>query len=205
MFAKLIFRLLRRALTQKPQSSPRPSQKAPSAAAVTEKKKALSATEVRARLSELPEGSVIYVQDGDTLIVRRGWSETTIRLDSIDCPEDGQPWGDTARFGLVKLVGGCTVRIEEHGVDPYGRTLATIYVQNVTRDDWLNVNERMITLGHAWAMRRYYDHLPPDRQKRLNDLEAWARSKKVGLWGTENPVPPWAWRKQQNGLATASK
>ena len=93
------------------------------------------------------------MQDGDTLIVRRGWSETTIRLDSIDCPEDGQPWGGTARFGLVKFTVGCNACIEEHGFDPYGRTLATIYLQNATKDDWLNVKERMVTLGRAWVKR----------------------------------------------------
>ncbi len=43
-------------------------------------------------------------------------------------------------------------------------------------------------------MRRFYDHLPKDRQDQLNRLERWARSKKVGLWKTPNPIPPWKWR-----------
>jgi endonuclease YncB( thermonuclease family) len=60
--------------------------------------------------------------------------------------------------------------------------------------EWVNVNERMVTLGHAWVMRKFYDHLPDDRQRNLNRLEAWARSKKVGLWRTPSPVPPWRWR-----------
>ncbi len=119
-----------------------------------------------------------------------------VRLDSIDCPEDGQHWGDIAAYGLIKLVGGKTVHLEEHGIDPYGRTLATIYVRQSDGDAWQNVNERMVTLGHAWVMRRYYDHLPNDRQTKLNRLEAWAKSKKVGLWKTENPIPPWKWRQQ---------
>jgi endonuclease YncB( thermonuclease family) len=30
----------------------------------------------------------------------------------------------------------------------------------------------------------------------LNQLERWAKSKRVGLWKTDNPIPPWKWRKQ---------
>ena len=138
------------------------------------------------------------VVDRDTLIVAKGWSQTMIRLDSIDCPEDGQHWGDIAAFGLIKLVGGRRGVLEEHGLDSYGRTLATIYVRHANGEEWLNVNERMVTIGHAWVMRRFYDHLPKDRQAKLNRLEAWAKSKKVGLWSTENPIPPWQWRKQDN-------
>jgi micrococcal nuclease len=184
-----------------PLSPPAPSVPAPDQS--TAKKKALSSAGIKARLIELPDGQVKYVMDGDTLIIAKGDGEIRVRLDSIDCPEDGQPWGDNARSGLIKLVGGRTVRLEEHGLDFHGRTLATIYVSEAQGTEWMNVNERMVTLGHAWVMRLYYDHLPWERQKRLNELEALAKSKKVGLWGTENPVPPWNWRKQQNGMLKA--
>ncbi|MGD9536719.1 MAG: thermonuclease family protein [Alphaproteobacteria bacterium] len=142
----------------------------------------------------LPKAKVIHIIDGDTVIVSRDWYEITIRLDSIDCPEDGQHWGDIATYGLIKLIGGRKIHIEEHGLDIHGRTLATIYVQDFHRNELINVNERMVTLGHAWVMRRFYDHLPKDRQDKLNRLERWAKSKKVGLWRTSNPIPPWKWR-----------
>jgi len=74
--------------------------------------------------------------------------------------------------------------------------LATIYVRSRNGGDWINVNEKMVALGHAWVMRRYYDHLPVDRQVTLNRREAWAKSNHVGLWKTPNPIPPWEWRKQ---------
>jgi micrococcal nuclease len=132
--------------------------------------------------------------DGDTVLITKGSGEVVVRLDSIDCPEGGQDWGDNAKDGLVKLVGGQRVQVEEHGIDDYGRTLATLYIRHSNGQDWQCVNERMVTLGHAWVMRRYYDHLPPDRQDKLNKLEAWAKSKNVGLWSTPNPIPPWQWR-----------
>lgn len=149
----------------------------------------------RTAVEDFREVKVVHVIDGDTLIASTWWEDLKIRLDSIDCPEDGQPWGDTARYGLIKMIGGQYVRIEEHGRDHHGRTLATIYVKHRCESRWINVNERMVTLGHAWVMRKYYDHLPDMRKDQLDRLERWARSKKVGLWKTPNPIPPWKWRK----------
>jgi endonuclease YncB( thermonuclease family) len=160
-----------------------------------EKKPARSAAYLKQNLDELPQARVVHVCDGDSVIVEKGWSRVEIRLDSIDCPEDGQLWGDVAKWGLLKQIGGRWVRLEEHGVDPYGRTLATVFVQRKDTGEWINVNERMVMLGHAWVMRMYYDHLPQDRRDKLNALQNWAKIKKVGLWRHPNPIPPWTWRK----------
>lgn len=140
------------------------------------------------------EALVVFVKDGDTVDVIAGSEKLTIRLDSIDCPEDGQSWGDAARYGLIKLIGGRKVRLEVHGVDTYGRTLATIYVRSPNDGEWMNVNERMVVVGHAWVYHQYYEHLPPDRRNKLDRLQQWARGKGVGLWREPNPTPPWLWR-----------
>lgn len=142
-----------------------------------------------------------YIIDGDTVIVSSSWKRTKIRLDSIDCPEDGQPWGDIATAGLIKMIGGQRVQIEEHGEDHYGRLLATIYVQHGRESGLINVNEKMVAKGHAWVMRKYYNHLPQHRKDKLNRIEKWARTKKVGLWGTPKPIPPWRWRGASNNKA----
>ena len=145
--------------------------------------------------SHFVKAKVVRVIDGDTIVAEKADRKVLVRLDSIDCPENGQHWGDTAKYGLIKLVGGRHVHLEEHGIDRYGRTLATIHVEGGEDARWINVNERMITLGHAWVMRKFYTHLPRDRQAQLNRLERWARSKKVGLWKSANPIPPWKWRR----------
>lgn len=144
---------------------------------------------------ERSSAKVLWVIDGDTVDVRIRGRRVRVRLDSIDCPEDGQPWGDTAKAGLIKMIGGKSVLLEIHGVDGYGRTIATVFAKHGQEHKWINVNERMVTLGHAWVMRRFYAHLSPERQRQLNRLEAWSRSKNVGLWGTPNPIPPWQWRR----------
>ncbi len=148
------------------------------------------------RIQALPNVKVKNVIDGDTVEVLNNFNVIRIRLDSIDCPEAGQGWGVTAKKGLIKLIGGKCVQLEEHGVDTYGRTIGTLFVYSNEKEDWQNVNERMVTLGHAWVMRRYYNHLPKSRQQKLNQLERWAKSKRVGLWKTEDAIPPWKWRER---------
>ena len=137
------------------------------------------------------------VIDGDTVIVWTPQRQLKVRLDAIDCPENGQHWGDIAKYGLIKMIGGRHVQLEHHGYDCYGRVLATIYVKKNGSEEWMNVNARMVTLGHAWVMRKYCDHLPRERRDELIRLERWARSRKVGLWKAENPIPPWRWRRQE--------
>jgi len=92
----------------------------------TVKRQSRCAADISALLDGLPHAKIVRVLDGDTVIVAKGWNQTTIRLDSIDCPEDGQHWGNIAAAGLVKLVRGRSVVLEEHGLDFHGRTLATI-------------------------------------------------------------------------------
>jgi endonuclease YncB( thermonuclease family) len=149
------------------------------------------------RVEMLPTVKVVYVIDGDTVIVNKGHRKIRIRLDAIDAPEDGQLWGKQSKYGLIKIIGKpMVVKLEEHTTDHYGRTVASLFVQK-EHDEWINVNERMIMLGHAWVMRRYYNHLPSCRKAKLNDLERWARSKTIGLWSMSNPIPPWKWRYYQ--------
>ncbi len=159
------------------------------------KRHALSDVEARKRSGYLAEGRVLQIVDGDTVVIMIGREENLVRLDSIDCPEGRQPWGEQASNGLRLLIEGRLVGVEQHGQDPYGRSLATIYAWHDIKNETINVNEYMVMRGHAWVMRHYYDHLPVDRQQRLVRMERWARTKKIGLWNEINPIPPWKWRK----------
>jgi endonuclease YncB( thermonuclease family) len=156
----------------------------------------LEQSDIQENVEALPRVKVLQVIDGDTVAAIAYGKPVKIRLDSIDCPEDGQEWGDVATYGLIKLIGGREVFVETHGLDHHGRTLGTLFIWNSDKQEWMNVNERMVTLGHAWVMRLYYKHLPKSRQVKLNQLENWAKSKRIGLWQNDNPIPPWQWRKK---------
>ena len=133
--------------------------------------------------------------DGDTFDILES-KRRRVRLYAIDCPEDGQDWGDTAKAGLVKLIGGSRpVYLEVHGIDTYGRVLATVHIKEGS--GLINVNEKMVVRGHAWVMRKYYKDLSQKRQIKLNQIERWVRHKRVGLWKSDNPTPPWLWRKEK--------
>jgi len=42
-------------------------------------------------------GKVVGVSDGDTISVMRGGRAVKVRLNGIDCPENGQPFGTRAK------------------------------------------------------------------------------------------------------------
>ena len=86
------------------------------------------------------------------------------------------------------MIGGRKVRIEQYREDRYGRLVATIYVDDKHRSDWVNVNAKMVVKGHAWLMGKHYDHLPTDTEDKLNRLEKWAKIKQVGRTRSEKPA-----------------
>ena len=157
---------------------------------------AATTPDMKQYIANIPRYKVVQVIDGDTITVSTLEDEKIIRLDSIDSPEDGQDWGGIAKDGLIHLIGDKHVHVEAHETDQLGRTIATLYVEDGNTSNWINVNEKMVELGHAWVMRQYYDHLPKDRRAELDKLESSAKLNKLGLWESLNPIPPWDWRKE---------
>jgi endonuclease YncB( thermonuclease family) len=108
-----------------------------------------------------------------------------IRLNGIDAPERGQPFGNNAKRFVSESVGGQTVRIVTHGEDRYERVIGDIY-----RDDEL-INLALVKAGLAWHYVKY----APDNTA-LRDAEQQAREMNSGLWSSSHgAIPPWEWRK----------
>lgn len=128
--------------------------------------------------------AVAAVVDGDTIRVREGEREITVRLLGIDAPESVDPRKRTQCFGkessdeLRRLLNGQTIRLamnpKREAVDRYGRTLACVY-----RDDGLFVNEYLIAGGYA---REYTYGSPYSLRERFKKTEATARAEGRGLW-----------------------
>jgi hypothetical protein len=74
------------------------------------------------------------------------------------------------------------VECEPAGTDRYGRTLAYCTSNGV------EINERMVLLGWAWAFVKY--------SSRYVEQEAAAREAGIGLWEGEAQAP-WDWRAAQ--------
>jgi|SRR5690606_4016231 len=131
-------------------------------------------------------GEVVRVADGDTFtLLINSHDEVRIRLHGIDCPERGQPYGRVATEHLKTLLAKGDVRVEETDIDRYGRVVGIVYAGGV------NVNESLLAAGLAWHYTRY------DQNPRWINLEAQARTQRLGLWAERNPVSPWNWRKRK--------
>lgn len=142
-------------------------------------------------------GEVIRVLDGDTLEVLltagrlpsagalHNGKTQRIRLFGIDCPEKGQPFGDSAKDATSILSFALEVTLQSHGKDKYGRVLADVLLADGT-----NVNHELVKNG--WC--RWYQKYAPD-DTTLEKLETEAREASRGLWIDPESVPPWEWYK----------
>jgi endonuclease YncB( thermonuclease family) len=137
-------------------------------------------------------GKVVGVTDGDTLTVLHDNKPEKIRLNGIDCPESGQPFGTKAKQFTSDLTFGKIVTVQVRDRDRYGRTVAEIILP-----DGRSLNREIVKAGFAWWYQKY---APGDAN--LKAFEAEARQERRGLWQDANPIPPWEWRAK--GKATQS-
>ena len=133
---------------------------------------------------------IIRIVDGDSLHALHNDEDITIRLNGIDCPELGQPFGRKAKQAASDLAFGKMVTFQSTGTDKYGCTLA-----NVILPDGRSLNQELVRQGYAWWYRKYSD------DEDLKRLEAEARAAKRGLWADANPTAPWDWRDAQRNRA----
>jgi endonuclease YncB( thermonuclease family) len=134
---------------------------------------------------------VFSVVDGDTIEVLHSNRAERIRLNGIDCPENGQAYGKKAKQAASALVFGKEVTLQTFGKDKYGRMIADVFLSDGT-----NVNHMLVRDGWCWWYRKY----APGNVV-LERLEKDARDAKKGLWADPAPVPPWVYRKARRGQA----
>ena len=105
--------------------------------------------------AETLHGRIVGIVDGDTvdLLVER--TQHRIRLDQIDTPERGQPWGNRARQALADKVFQEDVRVEVSDTDRYNRLIGAIWLGD--RD----INREMVREGHAWAYHHHRSAVGP--------------------------------------------
>jgi endonuclease YncB( thermonuclease family) len=137
---------------------------------------------------------VTKVNDGDSIEVMLAAGAGRVRLSAIDTPEYDQPHGAESSVALKKyLPVGSDVELEVVTRDKFLRIVAVVWL--VDGGQRVNVNEKMLRDGHAWAYRRYMS------DARFCDIEAEARDAKRGLWA--QPVGDWIyppeWRFLRNG------
>lgn len=140
---------------------------------------------------------VSRVVDGDTLIVKKGATQLTIRLVGIDAPETskkkhepGQPYSQQSTKHLAKLALNVPADVKSYGADRYGRILGEVLV------DGKNVNLEMVKAG----LSEVYRGTPAEGQDigPYWEAEQEARRNSRGMWSQgANYVSPREWRRMK--------
>lgn len=132
------------------------------------------------------DGDTIYgiTEEGDTL---------KVRLWGIDCPEQGQPYGDSATQFVKERCEGKQVSIHKVNTDRYGRIVARVffpfkYIAGHTKN--IGIETLLLSSGLAWWDIRY----APDEEGYHHSMET-AQVHNLGIWSIPRAIAPWEWRK----------
>jgi micrococcal nuclease len=131
------------------------------------------------------EAEVVGVVDGDTIDVLVGRQKTRIRIEGIDCPELGQPFGRAAKQFASDRVFGKRVEILPQSTDRNKRLVARVLIGGE------DLGLALLRAGLAWQYTTY-SHDPI-----YGSAERAARAARQGLWADKNPIPPWVERRHQ--------
>jgi len=146
---------------------------------------ALFSTFLIAHADEEFEGKVKKIIDGDSILVVDAKDlEYEVQLEGIDAPELKQEFGKESSEGLSKMLKDKPLKITWKMKDQYDRLLGQVYV------DDLHINIEMLRSGMAWHFKRF------NKSEELAKAETEAKDAKKGLWGTNSPMAPWDYRKE---------
>lgn len=129
-------------------------------------------------------GKVIEVIDGNTIEVLAE-DKTTYKIvfAGVDSPELTQEFGERAKQYLEKMLLKQQVHVQFQGKDRKGNYIAVVI------KDKLDPRVELLKEGLAWTSEK--DPLPE-----LESIRVKAQQRGKGLWKTENPTPPWIYRRQ---------
>lgn len=142
-------------------------------------------------LADELNGRVVGVTDGDTItLLDQTNTQYKVRLSGIDSPEKKQAYGQAAKKSLSDLVYGKTVVVDWHKEDRYGRIVGKVLYGGQ------DMNLEQIKRGFAWFYRKYQNELILNDRLMYLSAEQEAQRSGFGLWGDEQPIPPWEFRKK---------
>jgi micrococcal nuclease len=119
---------------------------------------------------------IVRIFDGDSMEVEIAGSIVELRMIGINAPEGDECHGDAARDALRGLLAEGAVVLEEDtdDLDRYGRMLRYLRV------DGIDVNQRMLELGHAVALSDGHTRRGPYRVAARDAMD-----RRIGMWQPE--------------------
>jgi len=135
-------------------------------------------------MQDFVRAKVISITDGDTFKVRLRGKKTSIRIACIDTPEmSDDPWGQRAKdalTGMLKI--GSKVKLMEHDIDRYGRTVAEVY-----KGKGKNIGLLLVKKGFAEVYDEYAYQCDGEK---LIKFENKAKRKGKGIWAEQAEEVP---------------
>ncbi len=161
----------------------------PQATPTAAKSTSTTASAVPDGRSDLIEGKVVAVEDGDTFSVQTADEVVhQIRFQAVDAPENRQPYYVKSAKNLKELLLNKTVKVVVLAKDSGGRLIGTVFL------DGQDVGLTQLENGMAWYYKRYaYDQTSAAR-KAYADAQTKAAADRKGLWEGKNQIPPWVFR-----------
>lgn len=145
-----------------------------------------SASAGSARTGQQISGSIIEVYDGDTAtLLTKDNLKYKVRFYGIDAPEAAQQGGIASRDVLRDKILGKEVTVLVAATDRYGRAVGKVMLGERC------INQEMVAEGRAW----YYKDYASDEYE-FAVAEENARRKRLGIWQSASPQPPWEWRRE---------
>lgn len=130
-----------------------------------------------------------YVVDGDTIVIRK----TQVRLFGVDAPEMNHPYGKKAKWALVALCKGQTIKAEVTAKDDHGRTVAKCYLP-----DGRDLSAEMVKQGLAIDWPKFSDG-------KYRSLEVEGVRKKLWLADARQKGRMHVWEKYEAKQAARSE
>ncbi len=129
---------------------------------------------------------VTNVYDGDTVELSNADGKFKLRLTDIDAPERNQAYGKKSRRALTKLCKRNDIIVTARivGTDKYNRYLGNLYCNQTDAGLYL------VEHGLAWHNAKYSSN------PITFNAETIAHQKRLGLWKSKKPTPPWVWRQK---------
>jgi len=138
-------------------------------------------------------GTVVRVDDGDTLAVNVGNGEPrVVRLYGIDSPEGDQPFSQEARDFAAQKCMGAEVAVQVKEVDRADRLVSVVVLP-----DGSDLALAIVEAGLAWC-----EPAAGRASELFQGAQTIARRERRGLWVDPGAIPPWRWR---GSRATAAK
>jgi len=135
-------------------------------------------------------GRVVAVLDGDTLtLLATDNLQYRITLAGIDAPELPQDFGQKSKANLAALALARQATVHCWAGEQYLR--ATCVVRVGGKDLGL----AQVQAGLAWWYRQHAAEQAAQARADYEQAEFNAKARRLGLWNSRNPMPPWDWRR----------